>query len=161
MNMHSPVPCLWFNAQAEQAATFYVDLLGGELGRISRYGAGMHVPEGTAMLVEFILRGTAYQALNGGSTYTLTPAFSMSVACDTQDEIDRLWDALLAEGGVASQCGWLTDRFGLSWQIFPAFMPDFLTSPDKEGANRTMQAMMGMVKLDLAALKAAFEGRTG
>jgi predicted 3-demethylubiquinone-9 3-methyltransferase (glyoxalase superfamily) len=158
--MHPPIPCLWFNAQAEQAATFYVGLLGGEIGRVSRYGAGMHVPEGTAMLVEFTLRGTSYQALNGGPTYALTPAISLSVACDTQDEIDRLWDALLADGGVESQCGWLSDRFGLSWQIFPSMMPEILTGADKAGATRAMQAMMTMVKLDIAALEAAFEGRT-
>lgn len=160
MTLHPPVPCLWFNNQAEQAARFYVGLFGGELGRISRYGPAMHLPEGTAMLVEFTLRGAPYQALNGGPTYALTPAFSLSVACDTQEEIDHLWDALLADGGVESRCGWLTDKFGLSWQIFPSFMPTFLTSPNKEGAGRAMQAMMGMVKLDIAALQAAFEGRT-
>jgi predicted 3-demethylubiquinone-9 3-methyltransferase (glyoxalase superfamily) len=158
--MHPPVPCLWFNANGEEAVRFYVDLLGGEFGRISRYGPDMYMPEGTAMLVEFTLRGVAYQALNGGPTFALTPAISLSLACDTQDEIDRLWEELLADGGVESQCGWLTDRFGLSWQIFPSFMPAILTGPDKEGASRAMQAMMGMVKLDLAALKAAFEGRT-
>ena len=160
MSLHPPIPCLWFNGQAEQAARFYAELLGGEVGRISHYGAGMHMPAGTAMLVEFTLRGTPYQALNGGPTYALTPAMSLSVACETQAEIDRLWDALLADGGVASQCGWLNDRFGLSWQIFPAFMPDILAGPDKEGAARAMQAMMGMIKLDLAVLKAAFEGKT-
>jgi predicted 3-demethylubiquinone-9 3-methyltransferase (glyoxalase superfamily) len=157
--LHPPVSCLWFDDNAEQAAKFYIDLLGGELGRISRYGPAMHMPEGSAMLVEFTLRGVSYQALNGGPTYSLTPAFSLSIACDTQNEIDRLWNALLADGGVESQCGWLTDRFGLSWQIFPSFMPEILTGPDKEGAGRAMIAMMGMVKLDFAALKAAFEGR--
>jgi predicted 3-demethylubiquinone-9 3-methyltransferase (glyoxalase superfamily) len=160
MSVHPPVPCLWFNTNGEEAAKFYVDLLGGEIGRVSRYGPDMHVPEGTAMLIEFTLRGAHYQALNGGPTYALTPAISLSVACDTQDEIDRLWDALLADGGVESRCGWLSDRFGLSWQIFPSMMPEILTGPDKEGAARAMQAMMGMVKLDLAALKAAFEGKT-
>lgn len=158
MTHHAPIPCLWFDGNAEEAAAFYIDLLGGAFGRISRYGAGMHIPEGAAMLVEFRLRGTSYQALNGGSHYKLTPAMSLAVACDTQGEIDRLWGALLANGGVESQCGWLTDRFGLSWQIYPAFMPDILISPDKEGAMRAMKAMMGMAKLNLAALQAAFEG---
>jgi predicted 3-demethylubiquinone-9 3-methyltransferase (glyoxalase superfamily) len=156
---HAPATCLWFSDQAEPAATFYVGLLGGEMGRISRYGPDMPVAEGTAMLVEFTLRGVPYQALNGGSHFVLTPAVSLAVACDTQAEIDRLWDALLANGGVESRCGWLTDGFGLSWQIYPSFMPDILTSPNKEGAGRAMQAMMGMIKLDLAALKAAFEGK--
>ncbi len=158
MSIHPPIPCLWFDNNAEEAAAFYVSLLGGELGRISRYGAKMHVLEGTAMLVEFTLRGAPYQALNGGTVYALTPAFSLSVACDTQKEIDRLWDALLADGGVESRCGWLTDRFGLSWQIFPSMMPDMLTGSDKAGAARAMQAMMGMVKLDIVALESAFKG---
>jgi predicted 3-demethylubiquinone-9 3-methyltransferase (glyoxalase superfamily) len=134
-----------------------VNLLGGELGRISRYGAGMPQPEGTALLVEFELRGVACQALNGGSTHQLTPAISLAIACDTQDETDRLWDGLLANGGVESRCGWLTDQFGLSWQIYPSFMPDILGGSDKEAAMRTTKAMMGMVKLDLAALRAASE----
>jgi predicted 3-demethylubiquinone-9 3-methyltransferase (glyoxalase superfamily) len=160
MSQHPPVPCILFDTNGEEAAKFYISLLGGEVGRVSHYGPDMHLPEGTAMLVEFTLRGAPFQVLNAGSTYALTPVFSMSVACDTQDEIDRLWDALLADGGVESQCGWLTDRFGLSWQIFPSMMPEILTGPNKEGAARAMQAMMGMIKLDLAALQAAFEGRT-
>jgi predicted 3-demethylubiquinone-9 3-methyltransferase (glyoxalase superfamily) len=158
MTQHPPVPCLWFNANGEEAAKFYVDLLGGEIGKVSRYGPNMHVPEGTAMLVEFTLRGVPYQALNSGPTYTLTPAFSLAVACDTQAEIDRLWTALLVNGGVESRCGWLTDSFGLSWQIFPSFMSDYFTSPDTEAATRAMKAMMGMVKLDIATLEAAFKG---
>jgi predicted 3-demethylubiquinone-9 3-methyltransferase (glyoxalase superfamily) len=160
MNTTAPIPCLWFNNQAEDAATFYVALLGGQIDRVSHYGPNMHMPEGLAMMVEFSLRGRTYQALNGGATYALTPAFSLAVPCDDQNEIDRLWEALLAGGGQPSQCGWLTDRFGLSWQIYPAFMADVLVSSDKEATGRTMQAMMGMIKLDCAVLKAAFEGRT-
>jgi predicted 3-demethylubiquinone-9 3-methyltransferase (glyoxalase superfamily) len=158
MNTIAPIPCLWFNDQAEHAAAFYAALLGGAIERVSHYGPNMHMPEGLAMMVEFTLRGRTYQALNGGATYALTPAFSMAVPCDDQIEIDRLWDALLEGGGVASQCGWLADRFGVSWQVYPAFMADILVSPNKEATGRTMQAMMGMIKLDYAALKAAFDG---
>jgi predicted 3-demethylubiquinone-9 3-methyltransferase (glyoxalase superfamily) len=154
----APIPCLWFNGKAEQAAIFYVDLLGGQIERVSHYGPNMHLSEGTAMMVEFVLRGRTYQALNGGPTFTLTPAFSMAVPCDSQSEIDRLWDALLADGGAPSQCGWLTDRFGVSWQIYPSFMRDIHVSEDKAAAGRAMKAMMGMIKLDFASLKAAFKG---
>jgi predicted 3-demethylubiquinone-9 3-methyltransferase (glyoxalase superfamily) len=159
MNTIAPIPCLWFNDQAEVAARFYANLLGGQIERVSHYGPGMHMPEGLAMMVEFTLRGRTYQALNGGPTYALTPAFSMAVPCDSQDEIDRLWHALLADGGIESQCGWLSDQFGVSWQIYPGFMAEILVSPDKAATGRAMQAMMGMIKLDYAALKAAFEGR--
>jgi predicted 3-demethylubiquinone-9 3-methyltransferase (glyoxalase superfamily) len=158
MNTTAPIPCLWFNDQAEHAATVYVALLGGVIERVSHYGPHMHMPEGLAMMVEFTLRGRTYQALNGGPTYALTPAFSMAVPCDNQAEIDRLWDALLEGGGLPSQCGWLSDRFGVSWQIYPSFMADVLVGADKEATSRTMQAMMGMIKLDYAALKTAFEG---
>jgi predicted 3-demethylubiquinone-9 3-methyltransferase (glyoxalase superfamily) len=158
--MTPPVPCLWFHDQAETAARFYVALLGGQIGRISYYGPDMHMPEGTAMLVEFTINGRDFQALNGGPSFTLTPAFSMAIGFDDQGELDRIWEALLGDGGVASQCGWLTDKFGVSWQIYPNIMPEILTGPNKEGASRAMQAMMGMIKLDIGALQAAFEGRT-
>jgi predicted 3-demethylubiquinone-9 3-methyltransferase (glyoxalase superfamily) len=158
--MTPPVPCLWFDDQALDAARFYVGLFGGQIRRTSYYQANMHLPEGTAMLVEFSIDGRDFQALNGGPTFTLTPAFSMAVGFDTQNDLDRIWDTLLADGGQASQCGWLTDKFGVSWQIYPNIMPAILTGPDTEGAARAMQAMMGMIKLDIAALQTAFEGRT-
>lgn len=155
-----PVPCLWFHDQGESAVRFYVDLFGGRIKQISRYGANMHMPEGTAMLIEFSLDGRDFQALNGGPFYSLTPAFSLAMGFDTQADLDRIWEALLADGGQPSQCGWLIDRFGLSWQIYPNIMPTILNGPDKAGAARAMGAMMGMIKLDIDALQAAFEGRT-
>ena len=158
MNLPSPKPCLWFNGQAEDAARFYVSVLGGELGDISRYGEGAPLPAGTALLVDFTLRGVAFQALNGGPTYALSPAVSLSVTCKDQPELDRTWDALLADGGQASRCGWLTDRFGLSWQIVPQGMAELFAGPDAAGAARAMGAMMGMVKLDIAALEQAYRG---
>jgi predicted 3-demethylubiquinone-9 3-methyltransferase (glyoxalase superfamily) len=158
MTLKAPKPCLWFNGQAEDAARFYVSVLGGELGDISRYGDGAPFPAGTALVVEFTLRGVAFQALNGGPMYALSPAMSLSVTCQDQPELDRTWDALLADGGQESRCGWLTDRFGLSWQIVPEGMAELFAGPDAAGAARAMAAMMGMVKLDIAALEQAYRG---
>lgn len=152
--------CLWFDTQGEEAATLYTSLIdNSRITNISRYGAGGHMPEGLAMLVAFELDGVGFSALNGGPIYQLSPAASLSVGCDTQDEIDRLWSALTAGGGVEIQCGWLTDRFGLSWQIVPNILPALLTDPDAAAAGRTMAAMMPMKKLDLAALLAAHRGQ--
>ena len=158
MTLSSPKPCLWFDGQAEIAAAFYISVLGGEFGAISRYQDGAPFPVGTALMVEFSLRGRDFQALNGGPTYSLSPAFSLSVTCEDQAELDRTWDALLADGGRESQCGWLTDRFGLSWQIVPAGMNALFAGPDAAGVARAMAAMMGMVKLDMAALERAYRG---
>lgn len=158
MNLSAPKPCLWFNDQAEVAATFYVSVLGGALGEISRYGEGGPFPVGTALMVEFSLRGRDFQALNGGPAYSLSPAFSLSVTCEDQAELDRTWDALLEGGGRESQCGWLTDRFGLSWQVAPAGMNDLFAGPDAAGIARAVAAMMGMVKLDIGALQRAYRG---
>jgi predicted 3-demethylubiquinone-9 3-methyltransferase (glyoxalase superfamily) len=158
MTLEAPKPCLWFNDQAENAARFYVSVLGGEIGTISRYGEGAPSPAGTALVVEFTLRGVAFQALNGGPAYALTPAISLSVTCEDQAQLDKTWDALLADGGQESQCGWLTDRFGLSWQVVPQGMGKVLGGADPAGAARAMNAMMGMVKLDIAALEQAYRG---
>lgn len=158
MNPPPPKPCLWFDGEAEAATRFYVSVLDGELGDISRYGEGAPFPAGTALLVEFTLRGVAFQALNGGPMYALSPAISLSVICKDQPELDRTWDALLADGGQESRCGWLTDRFGLSWQIVPAGMGKLFAGPDAAGAARAMSAMMNMVKLDIAALEQAYRG---
>lgn len=158
MILQAPKPCLWFNGQAEDAARFYISVLGGEIGATSRYGEGAPFRAGTALVVEFTLRGVAFQALNGGPAYALTPAMSLSVTCQDQAELDRTWDALVADGGQESQCGWLTDRFGLSWQIVPQGMREIFAGPDAAGAARAMSAMMGMVKLDIAALERAYRG---
>jgi len=151
--------CFWYENQAEEAATLYTSLIdNSRITNVSRYGAGGPMPEGTAMMVAFELGGVAFHGLNGGPHYKLTPAASLIVECETQAEIDHLWNTLTADGGKEVQCGWLTDRFGLSWQIVPAVMPSLMTGPDKAASGRAMKAMMGMVKLDIAALEAAYRG---
>lgn len=144
-------PCLWFDGAAEEAANLYVSLLGGRITSVSRYGEGAPWPAGTAMMVEFELRGRPFQALNGGPHFRFTEAISMSVSCEDQAEIDRLWNAL-TEGGVESRCGWLKDRFGLSWQIVPAELGSLMTGG---AAPRVMAAFMQMGKFDIATLRRA------
>jgi predicted 3-demethylubiquinone-9 3-methyltransferase (glyoxalase superfamily) len=153
--MHAKVrTCLAFRDQAEAAARFYVSLIpGSEIERVVRPD-----PEAPALTALFSLAGTPYQALNMGDYVTLNAAVSISVVTADQEETDRLWAALLADGGAENRCGWLKDRFGLSWQIVPEALPRLLTDPDRAGAARVMQAMLGMVKLDAAALEAAFRG---
>ena len=153
-------PCLWFNGQAEEAARFYVPLFpNSRIDNVARapgdYPAG-HT--GDVLLVEFTLAGQAYQALNGGPEFQFTEAISFSVSCADQVEVDRLWDALTADGGKAIQCGWLKDRYGLSWQIVPETLPRLMNSGDPAQAARVFNAMMQMVKLDVAALERAFAG---
>jgi predicted 3-demethylubiquinone-9 3-methyltransferase (glyoxalase superfamily) len=141
--------CLWFDSQAEEAATLYCSLFPD--ARITLRMPQMADPQGRAFLVEFTLMGQTYVAMNGGPHYKLTPAASIVVNLDTQAQIDHLWDALL-DGGQPSRCGWLTDRYGLSWQILPRALPLLL---QQDPSGRVMQAMMGMVKLDIAALESA------
>ena len=145
--------CLWFDSQGEEAAKYYVSLLPN-----SRITAISRQPDGQALMVELVLDGVTFQLLNGGPIYSLSEACSLSVACDDQAEIDRLWSALLAGGGEASQCGWLTDRFGLSWQIVPRRLGAMMTDPDPERVARVVEAFMPMTKFDLAALEAAYRG---
>jgi predicted 3-demethylubiquinone-9 3-methyltransferase (glyoxalase superfamily) len=148
--------CLWFDREGEPAAQLYTSLIpNSRITAISRYGAGGPMPTGLAMTVAFELDGVPYQALNGGPVYKLTEACSLSVQCDTQTEIDRLWSALLAGGGAESQCGWLRDRFGLSWQIVPSAMDAWMSGPN---AARVVAAFMPMKKLDLATLERAARG---
>ena len=151
-------PFLWFDGRAEEAAAFYAASF--ERSRIvstTRFGgAGAGAP-GSVMTVELELDGQRLVLLNGGPHYTLTPAFSLAIACETQGEIDRLWDRLLEGGGTALQCGWLTDRFGVTWQVFPTALPGMLSDPDPARAQRVMSTMMPMKKLDLAALQRAYE----
>ena len=154
--------CLWFDGQAEEAARFYVSLFPD--GRITRI---MHAPldtpavgEGKVLVVEFTIAGADYMALNGGPNFNFTPAISIFVQCESQAEVDRLWDAL-ADGGKPIQCGWITDRYGLTWQIVPRDFFALTTSPDQAAVKRTFEAMMGMVKLDLPALRRAFDGAAG
>lgn len=140
---------LWFNDQAEQAATFYTSLFADS--RIVEVRRG---PGGGVMVVTFELAGQRFMALNGGPQYTLNEAVSLYVDCETQEEIDGLW-ATFMEGGEESRCGWLKDRWGLSWQIIPRRLPELLGHPDPATAERVMKAMLGMQKLDLRALEEA------
>ncbi|MBC7504788.1 MAG: VOC family protein [Sandarakinorhabdus sp.] len=154
-------PCLWFDAEAEAAASHYVGVFdNAAVGAISHYGENMHKPAGTVLTVEFTLRGLPFVALNAGPGVAFTDAISLQVDCATQAEIDHYWGGLLAGGGREVQCGWLKDRFGVAWQVFPSVMNDMRRTGSPEAVQRMMQAMMGMVKLDVAALEAAFAGNS-
>jgi predicted 3-demethylubiquinone-9 3-methyltransferase (glyoxalase superfamily) len=147
---------LWFERNADAAAEYYTTLFpDSRITRLTRWGDGGPAPKGSVMTVAFELAGHPLTAINGGPHYRLTPAVSLVVSCASQEEIDRYWDALLAGGGKPSMCGWLEDRFGLSWQVIPSSLGDLLADPDPVRAARVGQAMMGMVKLDLAALERA------
>ena len=146
-------PFLWFDNQAEEAARFYVTLFpDSEIINI------MPGPTGTPLVVEFRLAGREYFALNGGPMYKLSEAFSLSIDCHSQAEVDELWEKLSA-GGSWSRCGWLTDKFGLTWQVVPTQLPQLLTSPDRAKAGRVMDAMLKMTKLDIQTLLDAAEGK--
>jgi predicted 3-demethylubiquinone-9 3-methyltransferase (glyoxalase superfamily) len=144
-------PFLWFDHEAEEAANFYVSLFPDSA--ITSVTPG---PGGKALVVEFKLAGIHYLALNGCPYYKLTEAFSLSIDCQTQSEVDMYWDKL-TEGGSTSRCGWLKDKFGLSWQVVPTILPELLGDADHEKAGRVMNAMMGMIKLDIQVLKQAGE----
>lgn len=152
-------PCLWFDGQAEEAARFYTAVFpNSSIDTISRYGEGAPFPAGTALLVEFTLRGRAFQALNGHANFSFSEAVSFSVDCASQDEIDHYWSVLIADGGAPSQCGWLKDRYGLSWQIVPEAIVRMLKAGTAEQVGRMYAALLAMTKLDIAALEAAFQG---
>ena len=157
------VPCLWFDGQAEEAARFYVGVFGGDSGvdevtRFTEAGQEVHGrPPGSVLTVEFRLAGQRFTALNGGPQFRFTEAISLQALCDDQAETDRLWDALCA-GGEPSQCGWLKDRYGLSWQVVPVRLNALLFDPDPARAARVMTALLQMTKLDLAALERAHAG---
>ena len=155
-------PFLWFDDQAEEAAGFYVSLFPNSgITAITRYGAAAASaagkPEGSVLTVEFSLEGQRFIAMNAGAAFQFTPAISFMVNCDTQEELDRLWDAL-SDGGKTIECGWLTDKFGLTWQITPAKLIEMIRDPDPVKAERTMRAMMTMVRLDIATLEKAYKG---
>lgn len=154
------VPCLWFEREAEEAATFYVSLLpDSRVDRVQRNLIDSPSGKaGSALVVEFTVGGQHFMALNGGMKVEFTHAVSFKIDCVDQAEVDRLWDALLADGGKASRCGWLHDRFGVSWQIVPAALPKYLGGTDREGAKRAMAAMLQMIKLDIDGLRRAYEG---
>ena len=159
------VPFLWFNGDAEEAANFYCSVFNGsKVINVSRYGEAGPGPAGAAMVVEFELQGKPFKALNGFNDSPVggelrQGSIALYVDCDTQAEVDRLWDAL-SEGGEKVQCGWLTDKYGFYWNIVPAGIIDYVGGDDPEGAKRAMQAMMQMEKLDIGELKRAYEGAT-
>jgi predicted 3-demethylubiquinone-9 3-methyltransferase (glyoxalase superfamily) len=152
-------PFLWFDDQAEEAVKFYVSVFkNAKIGDIARYGDAGPGPKGSAMTVAFELEGLNMIALNGGPHFKFTEAISLSVDCEDQAEVDRLWDTLTADGGEPSQCGWLKDKYGLSWQIVPKIMGKLMSDPDPAKAKRAMEAMLTMTKLDIAALERAAAG---
>lgn len=149
-------PCLWFNQNAEEAVKFYLDIFkNSKITGITYYTEAGPGPAGSVLTISFQLNGQDFLALNGGPVYTFTPAISLVVNCDTQDEIDYYWDKLSADGGMTVQCGWLQDKFGVSWQIVPPILSELLADPDTAKVQRVMQAMLKMVKLDINTLKQA------
>ena len=149
-------PFLWFDSEAEQAAKFYIGIFrNSKIGKITHYGKDGPGPKDSVMTVEFTLDKVDFVALNGGPQFKFTEAISFSVNCETQDEIDYFWEKLSADGGSTGPCGWVKDKFGLSWQVTPVFLGDMLADRDTEKANRIMKAIMEMDKIDIAALEKA------
>ncbi len=157
--MQKITPFLWFDNQAEEAALFYTSIFkASKIGTIARYGDEGPGPKGSAMTVSFQLLGLEFTALNGGPVFTFSPAISFVVHCESQVEVDHYWESLSA-GGQEEQCGWLKDKFGVSWQIVPVILFELLQDKDAEKARRVTQAMLKMVKLDIAQLERAYEDR--
>lgn len=158
-------PWLWFDMNAEEAAKFYTSIFpNSTIGEITRYPetdpaiTGMSIPAGTVMSVEFFLDGQVFYGLNGGPQFTFSEAVSFEIYCEDQDEVDHYWNALTADGGEESQCGWLKDKFGVSWQVVPRRLYELLSDPDTDAAQRATDAMMTMRRIDVAALEAAARG---
>jgi predicted 3-demethylubiquinone-9 3-methyltransferase (glyoxalase superfamily) len=153
--MQKITPFLWFDDKAEEAANFYISIFkNSKMGRITRYGEAGPRPKGTVMSVTFQLEGQEFFALNGGPHYKFTPAISLFVDCKSQEEVDELWEKLSA-GGRKDRCGWLTDKFGLSWQVIPSVLGELLNDKDAEKSQRVMKAMLKMDKIEIDALKQA------
>jgi predicted 3-demethylubiquinone-9 3-methyltransferase (glyoxalase superfamily) len=159
--MQKVTPCLWFNGQAEEAAQFYVSVLpNSKIDKVVRSTVDTPGgPAGSVLVVEFTLAGNTFVGLNGGPKFSFTEAVSFQIATETQEETDRLWNAL-SEGGSTNVCSWLKDRWGLSWQIVPTRLPQLLSDPDPGRRQRAMQAMMKMTKIDIAELERAADGTT-
>jgi predicted 3-demethylubiquinone-9 3-methyltransferase (glyoxalase superfamily) len=150
--------CLWFDSQAAEAAAFYVSLFpSSRVIDTKYYLEGAPRPAGSVLTVQFTLDGAEYMALNGGPIFKFSPAISLVASCETQEEVDRLWGAL-SEGGQEGQCGWLTDKFGVSWQVVPRALLKLLNAADQAASQRAFSAMMTMTKLDIAALQRAYDG---
>lgn len=156
--MQKITPFLWFNGQAEEAVNFYVSIFkNSKMGNIQRYGDAGPGLKGSVMSATFQLEGQDFYALNGGPQFSFTPAISFFVNCETQEEVDELWEKL-SQGGEKGRCGWLKDKFGLSWQIIPSTLGKLLHGKDPEKSKRAMQAMMKMDKIDIAGLQKAYDG---
>jgi predicted 3-demethylubiquinone-9 3-methyltransferase (glyoxalase superfamily) len=158
--MSKITPCLWFSGEAEEAVNFYVSLLPDSKIETAQRSS-VDTPgnkAGAIIVVEFTLAGQRFMAINGGKPFEYTPAVSFKIDCGDQAEVDRLWDGLTADGGEPGRCGWLKDRYGVSWQIVPTALPKYLGGADRAGAQRAMQAMLAMSKLDIAGLRKAYEG---
>ena len=157
--MNSITPCLWFSDQAEAAVNYYVSIFkNSSIQEVSRYGDGARLPAGTILTMYFLLDGTRFQALNGGQEFAFTEAISLSVTAQDQAEIDHLWSSLTADGGEPGQCGWLKDKYGVSWQIVPSMLGAVVSDPDQAKVERVMRALLPMTKLDIAELEAAARG---
>ena len=159
--MKNITPCLWFDDKAEEAANFYVSIFkNAKITSVSRYGDAGPRPKGTVMVVTFELDGDKFMALNGGPLFTFSEAVSFVVKCATQQEVDHFWNKLSA-GGKPGRCGWLKDKYGLSWQIVPTALEELMTGPDAAKSSRVMQALLKMDKLDIQGLRKAYQGAGG
>jgi predicted 3-demethylubiquinone-9 3-methyltransferase (glyoxalase superfamily) len=154
-------PCLWFDGRAEEAVKFYTSIFKrSKKGEISRYGESGPGKKGTVMTATFEIEGQEFMALNGGPEFKFTPAISFIVHCKSQKRVDYYWDKLMAGGGAPQQCGWLTDKFGVSWQVVPIVLPELMKAKDRKARERVMQAVLQMVKLDVKELKRAAKGES-
>lgn len=155
--MQKITPCLWFDTEGEEAANFYVSLFkDSKILDVSRYGEAGPGPKGSVMTVNFELAGQEFVALNGGPEFTFNEALSLQISCENQDEVDHFWNGL-AEGGEEGPCGWVKDRYGLSWQVIPTALNELLSDPDPEKSQKALNAMLQMRKLDIQALRDAAE----
>ena len=156
--MQKITPFLWFDNNAEEAIKFYTSIFkNSKVGKIARYGDAGPGPKGQVMTVEFELESQKFIAMNGGPRFKFTEAISFVVNCKTQKEVDRYWDKLTSGGGQGVACGWLRDKFGLSWQVVPAILPKLLSDPDPKRSQRVMKAMLQMIKIDIAGLEQAYD----
>nr|PZN68118.1 MAG: hypothetical protein DIU58_01085 [Sphaerobacter thermophilus] len=153
-------PCLWFNGQAEEATNFYLSVFpNSEVLNVTRYTEVGPGEPGSVVTISFQLNGQEYLALNGGPEFKFNEAVSFIIDCATQEEVDHYWEKLTADGGEPGPCGWLKDKFGVSWQVVPSILDEYLRDEDRERANRVMETMLKMSKLDIAELQRAYEGR--
>lgn len=152
-------PFLWYDTQAEEAANFYISVFpNSKILKVSRYGDAGPGAKGAAMVVQFELDGKPFFALNGGPHFKFTEAISFTIDCKNQQEVDHYWEKLTAGGGQESMCGWLKDKYGLSWQVTPTILGELMSGPDREKSNRVMEAMLKMKKMDIATLQRAHDG---